>query len=136
MRSHITIVGIIYIVLGLLGLLGPLAKLLAMAGIAIGSGFLAGVPVVGLGAAGIVAIYGIWLIGFVAVIGLLGILGGIGLLQGKPWARILLIVLSVFMLLRFPFGTALGGYTLWVLFQEESERLFSRRERDPFSCSW
>ncbi|WP_263417374.1 hypothetical protein [Terriglobus albidus] len=38
-----------------------------------------------------------------------------GLLQRKPWARVLAIVFGVLALLKFPFGTALGIYTLWVL---------------------
>jgi hypothetical protein len=37
------------------------------------------------------------------------------LLQRKPWARVLAIVFGVLALLKFPFGTALGIYTLWVL---------------------
>jgi len=32
-----------------------------------------------------------------------------------PWARMLAIVLGCISLIHFPFGTALGIYTLWVL---------------------
>ncbi|MGH9743117.1 MAG: hypothetical protein ACRD51_12305 [Candidatus Acidiferrum sp.] len=45
-----------------------------------------------------------------------------GLLERKPWARILGIVLAFLALLRIPFGTALGIYTLWVLLPESSGR--------------
>jgi len=38
-----------------------------------------------------------------------------GLLQRKSWARVLAIIFGVMALLKFPFGTALGIYTLWVL---------------------
>ncbi|HUI74007.1 MAG TPA: zinc ribbon domain-containing protein [Candidatus Acidoferrum sp.] len=38
-----------------------------------------------------------------------------GLYEKRPWARILGIVLGFLVLLRIPFGTALGIYTLWVL---------------------
>ncbi len=44
-----------------------------------------------------------------------GILAGIGLLTGKPWARILTIVMAALALTNVPFGTAIGGYVLWVL---------------------
>ncbi len=49
------------------------------------------------------------------VLGLAAILAGIGLLTRQPWGRILAIVLAVLALLKIPFGTALGIYTLWVL---------------------
>lgn len=136
METHIKIVGILHIVLGFYGLLGPVVMLLAMAGIAIIPGFMAGGPIGGLGAAGIIGLLGLLFIGFVAVTSLLGILGGIGLLQGKSWARVLVIILGALMLIRMPFGTALGIYTLWALLNERSGRYFSRREEDPFSCSW
>jgi hypothetical protein len=44
-----------------------------------------------------------------------GILAGIGLLTGKPWARILAIVMAALALTNVPVGTAIGGYVLWVL---------------------
>jgi len=51
----------------------------------------------------------------------LGIAAGVGLLQRQRWARVLAIVLGVFVLFNFPFGTALGVYTLWTLFSPESQ---------------
>jgi hypothetical protein len=45
-----------------------------------------------------------------------------GLFERQPWARILGIVVGFLALLRFPFGTALGIYTLWVLLPENSGR--------------
>jgi hypothetical protein len=45
----------------------------------------------------------------------LGLLVGIGLLRRDRWARPLALVVGVLMLLKVPFGTALGIYTLWVL---------------------
>ena len=43
------------------------------------------------------------------------ILTGYGLLSRQPWARPLAIIFGVLALLKIPFGTALGIYTLWVL---------------------
>lgn len=45
----------------------------------------------------------------------LGILVGIGLVRRERWGRTLALVVSILMLIKFPFGTALGIYTLWVL---------------------
>jgi apolipoprotein N-acyltransferase len=51
-----------------------------------------------------------------------GLLAGWGLLNYRPWARVLALVLGIISLLHVPFGTALGIYTLWVLLPAESER--------------
>jgi hypothetical protein len=59
------------------------------------------------------------------VLALPGLLTGWGLLNYKPWARLLGIVLSVINLLNIPFGTALGIYGLWVLLNKDTERLFT-----------
>jgi hypothetical protein len=42
-------------------------------------------------------------------------LTGYGLLTRRPWARPLAIVAGILALVKLPFGTALGIYTLWVL---------------------
>ncbi len=55
-----------------------------------------------------------------------GILAAWGLMNYRPWARILAVVLGVIALIHFPFGTALGIYTLWVLLPAASEREYHR----------
>jgi glucan phosphoethanolaminetransferase (alkaline phosphatase superfamily) len=45
----------------------------------------------------------------------LAFVAGFSLLNRRPWGRMLAIVLAVLSLFKFPFGTALGIYTLWVL---------------------
>ena len=45
----------------------------------------------------------------------LALFAGYSLLQRKPWGRVLAIVAAVLSLVKFPVGTALGIYTLWVL---------------------
>jgi hypothetical protein len=59
---------------------------------------------------------------FLALFGALYLLVAWGLLERQPWARILGIVLALLALIRIPFGTALGIYTLWVLLPESSGR--------------
>lgn len=44
-----------------------------------------------------------------------GLIAGGGLMAHYPWARTLAIILGCISLIHFPFGTALGIYTLWVL---------------------
>jgi hypothetical protein len=61
---------------------------------------------------------------FVFVWAVPGLVVGIGLLKRQPWARIFGIVMSVLSLMHVPFGTALGIYGLWVLFNRDTERLF------------
>ena len=58
------------------------------------------------------------------VISALMVIGGIGLLQHKPWARILVLILACVELIDFPIGTAVGIYSLWVLIQDETVKLF------------
>ncbi|HKW89807.1 MAG TPA: hypothetical protein VJN21_13745 [Candidatus Acidoferrales bacterium] len=44
-----------------------------------------------------------------------------GLLERQSWGRIAGIVAGILALIRIPFGTALGIYTLWVLLPATSE---------------
>jgi membrane protein insertase Oxa1/YidC/SpoIIIJ len=37
------------------------------------------------------------------------------LMTRRPWGRILAVIAAILVLLKFPLGTALGIYTLWVL---------------------
>ncbi len=50
----------------------------------------------------------------------LAFLVGFGLLRRQSWGRMLGIVVAILALLKFPVGTALGIYTLWVLVPAES----------------
>jgi hypothetical protein len=52
------------------------------------------------------------------------ILTGYGLLNYKSWARILAIILAILNLILFPIGTAIGIYTLWAMFNDETKALF------------
>lgn len=59
------------------------------------------------------------------VISFPGIMAGIGLYKRKEWARILTIILSVVELFSFPFGTAIGIFSIWVLVQDETVAAFN-----------
>ena len=124
MATHVKILGWLHLVFGAFGLLAAFAIL---GGSMIGGMFtgsltgMIGVSVVGTFAAILVAAYAIP-----------GLLAGYGLLRFAPWARILTIVLAVFELIRFPFGTALGVYSLWVLLTAEGAALFQSRARAEY----
>lgn len=49
-----------------------------------------------------------------------------GLMERRPWARVLAIVLAILALVHVPLGTALGIYTLWVMWPPESEAEYRR----------
>jgi hypothetical protein len=56
---------------------------------------------------------------FFAIISIPGIIAGFGLLKRKEWARILTLIISVLDLFSFPFGTAVGVYSIWALSNNE-----------------
>lgn len=60
---------------------------------------------------------------------LVGFAAGWGLLQRRPWARPLALVLGFIELLHMPFGTALGIYTIWVLLAANAAREYEELAR-------
>jgi hypothetical protein len=52
---------------------------------------------------------------------------GIGLLKYKDWSRVVATILAIFMLLGFPFFTAIGVYALWVLNSREGSQSYKLR---------
>lgn len=67
--------------------------------------------------------------GALAFFGILHLLLAWGLYERQSWARPLAIVIGVLALIRFPFGTALGIYTLWVMLPEGSAREYDAMAR-------
>lgn len=63
---------------------------------------------------------------FLALFGVLHLVLAWGLFERQPWARILGLVIGFLALIRFPLGTALGIYTLWVLLPESSGREYDQ----------
>jgi len=66
---------------------------------------------------------------FLSLTAAAGILAGWGLLDRQPWGRMLAIVLGCLALIAFPFGTALGIYSLWVLVPQGAEAEYQRMAR-------
>jgi hypothetical protein len=125
MDTHVKVLGVLYIAFSALSLLVALFLLLAIGGAAGIVGITAdpgdaaiAIPILGLAGTALALM--------LIVLALPGLIAGWGLLAYKPWARVLGLVLSVLNLLNIPVGTALGIYGLWVLFNKDTERLFSR----------
>jgi hypothetical protein len=59
------------------------------------------------------------------IISVPGILAGMGLYKRKEWARILTLILSIIEIFSFPFGTAIGIYSIWALIQPETIAAFN-----------
>lgn len=66
---------------------------------------------------------------FMLLAGVVGALAGWGLMERRPWARMLAIVLGILVLFNFPVGTALGIFTLWVLAPAQSEMEYRSMQR-------
>jgi hypothetical protein len=117
MKKHIELLGILNLVYSGMALIVAAFLFVLLSGI----GVITRDPV----AMGILGTIGIVLSTLLTLLALPGIAAGIGLLKMKAWARIVAIVLGCLDLLHFPFGTALGIYTLWVLLNDESRKLLS-----------
>src|SRR5437867_8012760 len=63
---------------------------------------------------------------FLGLFGVLHLVLAWGLFEREPWARFLGLALGFLALIRLPFGTALGIYTLWVLLPEASASEYDR----------
>lgn len=125
MRQHVKILAVLHLVHGGLGALAAVILTAVFGGLA---GL---VRIADLGQDGLVGSAVLSLIGAVAILIVLlfslpSLIAGIGLLNFRPWARVLGIVLAVVELPAIPFHTALGIYGLWVLLSREGTELFER----------
>jgi hypothetical protein len=121
MEKHVTVVGAVHIGFAALGILAAVMVFLFVAGGGLIGGLVSGdedivIP--------ITCCVGTTITFWLLLVSIPGIVGGIGLLRYKSWARYLVLVLSVLALLSVPIGTAIGIYSIWVLVQDETARLF------------
>ena len=127
MERHVTILGAFHIAFGAIGLLAALAILVIFGGAASLIALGAASEPDALIAAPIVGIIGTVLMLAALILSVPGIAAGFGLMNYRPWARMLTVVLSLLHLFNFPFGSALGVYGLWVLLSDEGRILFEQR---------
>jgi len=122
MESHVKAVGIIHIAFSVLGILIALVFFSVL-------NLVARIPEVEEEAVRILQTIGMVIPWFIIVCAAPGIAGGIGLLKYQGWARILVLILSFLGLLNFPIGTAIGIYSIWVLFDKRTEKLFAKSKK-------
>lgn len=77
-----------------------------------------GIPVIA------IHVIAIIIVSVLVVLSLPCLILGYGLLNLRPWSRILGIVLAALNLLNMPIGTIVSLYALWVLLKPETEALF------------
>jgi hypothetical protein len=121
MKKHVTVVGAIHIGFGLLGLIGAVAVFFALN---FARGFVEGEEVPNM-VLKFLSLSLPLLIGFMST---LGLVGGIGLLSHQPWARYLVIVVAALGCLNIPIGTLKGVYSLWVLLQDDTVKMFENKQ--------
>ena len=74
--------------------------------------------------------FGLYAIGcLLALFGVAHLALAWGLFQREPWARTLGLVIGFLALLRPPFGTALGIYTIWVLLPQQAAEEYDQLSR-------
>jgi hypothetical protein len=122
--SHVELAGILFVIWGLLTtVLGgsTLALGIAVASLIKSAGrvggnrqFAAGVTAAAFTTLAVIAI--VWGVAHVIV--------GVVLRRRRPWARLVALMFGSVDLVLLPYGTALGVYSLWVLLNDESKRLF------------
>jgi hypothetical protein len=128
LEIHVKVLAVLYIALNALALCAALFLMVTIGGTAgiVGAAADPGDAAI---AIPIIGITGMALVTLLLIVSLPGVIAGWGLLNYKPWARILAIVVAILHLFNIPFGTLLGAYALWVLFNKETERLFSPAPR-------
>ena len=123
MRQHIDTVAWIHIAFGALGVLAALA----VGGVVGGAGFFADDAQT----AGILVLVAGFIAVGLALLSVPSLVGGWGLLKRRPWARMLVLIVSFLNLLNFPLGTLAGGYSIWVLMNDESRHILSGADSYP-----
>jgi hypothetical protein len=129
MEKHVKLVGILNIVYRSLAIIGAMVLL----AIAVGFGYIYDALVqtdsiqpheIPAAILDLIPLILFFVASLIIVVSVAGIIGGIGVLKRKEWGRVLLLVVSFFNLIRIPLGTVLGVYTIWVLINNETIKLF------------
>jgi hypothetical protein len=117
MRQHIDTVAWLHIASGALGLLAAVS----VGAIVGGVGLFAGDAQT----AGILALVAAFVMVLLGLLSVPALVGGWGLLKRKPWARLMVLIVSFLSLPAFPVGTLIGAYSIWVLMSDESRQILS-----------
>ncbi len=118
MERHINLVAYLHIAYGALLVLSAIFVFVVISG----SGALSGDAGAFAITTGIAGIIGTILI----VLAIPAFIVGFGLLRRHDWSRVLTIIMSIIYLFSVPIGTIIGGYSLWVMMQDETRDILSR----------
>jgi hypothetical protein len=116
MDSHVKALGWLWVISGVLSILGGLCAGASMAG--------GGIISEDQTALLTTSIFATLCGGSLVLGAIFDFIAAYGLFNYRSWARILAIILGILNLFLFPIGTALGIYTLWVMFNDETKALF------------
>lgn len=122
MENHVKAVGIIHIAFSVMGIIAAIIVFTIL-------NIVAKMPDVEEEAVRVLQIVGMVVPWFIIVLSLPGVIGGIGLLKQQNWARILILIKSFLDLLSFPLGTAVGIYSIWVLFDKRTTKIFAESKK-------
>lgn len=117
MKKHVTLVAALHIGFSTMGIIGAMVLFFVFS---FAGSFVTDVDVANV----VLKFIGTFLPAIIVMASLLGLIGGIGLLSYQHWARILVLVIAAIGCLNFPLGTLKGVYSLWVLMQDETIKLF------------
>ena len=120
MKKLVIVVGAIHIGFGILGLIAAVAVFFALN---FARGFVESEEVPNI----VLKFLGVSLPLLIGFMSTLGLVGGIGLLSYLSWARYLIIVVAALGCLNIPIGTLKGVYSLWVLLQDDTVKLFEKK---------
>jgi hypothetical protein len=124
-EQHVKILAVLNIIAGAIGICGALIVLIVFGGLA-GLVSIDTSPDSKLEDLVIFGILGGIFYLVMVAIATASLIAGIALLQFRPWARMLAMIVSGLHLLNLPFGTALGIYGLWVLLKDDTTSLITR----------
>ncbi len=122
MEKHIDVIGALWIVWGAIGVIFGLFIL----GILFGISF---IPDMGYEAPVILRTVGLGVGMFFVVLSAPEVIAGIGLLKRQEWGRVLVLVEAFLNLIVIPFGTILGIYSIVILLNDETVRLFRKEHQ-------
>lgn len=115
MNKHQSVLGALFIGSGILHLIGTLVVVLIFG---TGSAILGAVAAHEPDFPGAVALVPVFFGSFIGLLlgltSLVNLVAGYGCLAARPWASVVSLVVGVLNLPAFPFGTAIGVYSIWV----------------------
>jgi len=117
MRQHIDTVAWLHIATGALGILAAFGVGAIVGGVGLFSG--------DAHTAGILALVAAFVMVLLSLLSIPALVGGWGLLKRRPWARLMVLIVSFLSLPGFPVGTLIGGYSIWVLMSDENRQILS-----------